>query len=128
MPSRVPREHVRHLGGAIPTLVLYSAEPIVQFPIFRLSTGRPAVCTGWTFRAGLTVSIINGPGTFELLVDGISEPDEVDMGLAWSNAVERAGGAVVMVVDRRCMTFDWTAAAGTGRVRGGFVPAMRKSR
>ncbi|MEU6713813.1 hypothetical protein ABZ897_20255 [Nonomuraea sp. NPDC046802] len=127
MPSHIPREHARHLHGAIPTLVLYSAEPIVQLPLFRLFGSRPATCVGWEFVSGLTASMINGPGRFELLVEGVSHPDELDEALAWNASVERAGGAAVLVVDARCMTFDWAVAADGGRARGGFVRTSKRA-
>ncbi|MGN9837669.1 hypothetical protein ACTMTI_06070 [Nonomuraea sp. H19] len=127
MPSRIPREDACYVGGAMPTLVLYSAEPVVQLPKFELVAGRPSTCTGWEFVPGLTFSIVDGPGTFGLLVDGITHPDEADERFDWLGAVDRAGGAVVVVVDPRSTTHDWASLAESGRARGGFVPVIRRS-
>ncbi|WP_211370756.1 hypothetical protein, partial [Nonomuraea turkmeniaca] len=111
MPSCVPREDARYFGGAIPTLVLHSAEPIVQLPRFRLVHGRPSTCAGWEFIPGVTFSMVEGPGRFLLMVEGITHRDEVDERFAWLNAVDRAGGAVVAVVGAHSETYSWIALA-----------------
>ncbi|WP_327586606.1 hypothetical protein OHA25_06045 [Nonomuraea sp. NBC_00507] len=127
MPSCVPREDARYFGGALPTLVLYSAEPIVQLPTFRLVSGRPSTCVGWEFIPGVTFSMVEGPGRFRLMVEGITHRDEADERFAWLCAVDRAGGAVVAAVDGHNETFSWAALAESGRARGGYMPVIRRS-
>jgi hypothetical protein len=108
-------------------LVVCSAEPIVQLPRFRLVSGRPATCTGWEFIPGVTFSMIEGPGRFRLMVEGITHEDEADARFAWLGAVERAGGAVVAVVDSHSETYSWASLAESGQARGGYVPVIRRS-
>ncbi|MCK2214429.1 hypothetical protein MF672_011595 [Actinomadura sp. ATCC 31491] len=127
MPSWIPREDVRCFGGALPAMVLYSPEPVVQLPRFRLvGNGRPAACPGYEITPGVTFCLIEGPGRFRLMVEGIGHRDEADGRFAWLGFVARAGGAVVAVVDKRFPTCDFTIMAGEGRARGGYVPVVRR--
>lgn len=127
MPSCVAREDARHVDGVIPTLLLYSAEPVVQLPRFRLVSGRPHTCAGWELTPGVTFSMVRGPGRFRLMVEGIAHRDEADERFAWLSAVDRAGGAVVAVVGSRSPRCDWAALEEGGRARGGYIPVIRRS-
>ncbi|MBF8189440.1 hypothetical protein ITP53_27630 [Nonomuraea sp. K274] len=127
MPSCVPREDARYLGSPRPTLALYSRQPILQLPRFRFVSGRPSVCTGWEFVPGVTFTILKSPGKFSLLVEGITHPDETDERFAWLNAVDRAGGAVVLAVNTLGLTCDWESLTSSPDVRGGFIPIIRRS-
>jgi hypothetical protein len=46
-----------------------------------------------------------------------------DMG-DWCGDAERAGGAVVLSVERIPEVLDWAQLMGSGTARGGFVPIM----
>ncbi|MEW9555960.1 hypothetical protein [Nonomuraea sp. NPDC050783] len=128
MPSWIPREDARCFGGALPSLVLYSAEPVVQLPRFRLvGGGRPAVCSGYAFTPGVTFCMIEGPGRFRLMVEGITHRDEADDRFVWLGLVERAGGVVLAVVDSRDPARGWAELAQDERVRGGYVAIHRRS-
>ncbi|MEV4291789.1 hypothetical protein AB0K40_40325 [Nonomuraea bangladeshensis] len=127
MPACVPREDACCLGGAVPTMVLRAAAPVVQLPRFRLvGDGRPATCSGFVLTPGVTFALVEGPGRFRLLVEGITHLDEADGRFAWLGHVERAGGAVIAVVDRRDVAHDWAGLAADGRARGGYVPIVRR--
>ncbi|QYC37797.1 hypothetical protein Nocox_00805 [Nonomuraea coxensis DSM 45129] len=109
-------------------MVLLSAGPVVQLPRFRLvGDGRPATCSGYVLTPGVTFSLVEGPGRFRLMVEGITHHDEADGRFAWLRQVERAGGAVVAVVDRRGVPHDWAGLAASGRARGGYVPIVRRA-
>ncbi|MGP3960894.1 hypothetical protein ACTWPT_33285 [Nonomuraea sp. 3N208] len=75
----------------------------------------------------MTFSMIEGPGRFRLMVEGITHGDEADARFAWLGAVDRAGGAVVAVVDAHSETYSWVTLADSGRARGGYVPVIRRS-
>ncbi|MGW2146732.1 hypothetical protein ACWCOT_20675 [Nonomuraea bangladeshensis] len=109
-------------------MVLRAAAPVVQLPRFRLvGDGRPATCSGFVLTPGVTFALVEGPGRFRLLVEGITHLDEADGRFAWLGHVERAGGAVIAVVDRRDVAHDWAGLAADGRVRGGYVPIVRRA-
>ncbi|MFJ2034243.1 hypothetical protein [Streptosporangium sp. NPDC087985] len=127
MPSRIPREDARYLGGTVPMLVLVSAAPVEQLPVFQLDAGRPLPCGGWQFLAGLAVSVVDGPGDSGILVEGIAHPDEAEERFAWMGAVDHAGGAVVLVVDSHSPVYDWDVLASSGKAQGGFVSAIQRS-
>jgi hypothetical protein len=108
-------------------MILYSAEPVVQLPRFRLVSGRPSTCAGWEFVPGVTFSMVEGPGRFLLMVEGITHRDEAEERFAWLGAVDRAGGAVVVVIDSHGSAPEWAALAEEGRARGGYMPVVRRS-
>ncbi|GAA4974799.1 hypothetical protein HD597_009351 [Nonomuraea thailandensis] len=125
MPSHVSRENAIHLTGPVPTLALVSAEPVEQLPELELRSGEPSVCVGWQLLTALAFSVVDGPGDAGFLVDGLVSPDEVEERFGWLRAVDRAGGAVVVVAGSREQARDWSAVAGSGGARGGFV-ALRE--
>ncbi|MFI6744287.1 hypothetical protein ACIBI9_66500 [Nonomuraea sp. NPDC050451] len=111
----------------MPTLALVSADPIEQLPVLELHAGKPSVCVGWQLLAGFTVSVMDGPGDAGIFIDGMARPDEAEARFAWLSAVDRAGGAVVLVVDSHDQAHDWVTLAGLGTTRGGFVPAVQRA-
>ncbi|MGS2647712.1 hypothetical protein [Streptosporangium sp. LJ11] len=126
MPLYIPREDVSYLGGAVPMLVLVSTGPIERLPVLRLDAGRPLPCEGWQLLAGLTASVVDGPGDSGIFVEGIVGPEEAEERFAWLEAVDRAGGAVVLVVDSRSAVDDWAVMAEGEKALGGFVPAVQR--
>ncbi len=103
----------------------------MQLPSFRLLPGgRPSTCSGWELIPGVTFSMVEGPGRFRLMVEGITHRDEVDERFAWLSAVDRAGGAVVVVIHSldTPYAYEWGALAESGRARGGYMPVIRRSR
>ncbi|MEV4105942.1 hypothetical protein AB0J42_37390 [Nonomuraea sp. NPDC049649] len=126
MPLHIRREDALHLDGAVPTLVLVSADPVERLPVFQLDAGRPVPCAGWQILANLTTSVVDGPDDAGIFVEGMRSPQEVDERFAWLEAVDRAGGAVVLVVDSQGAVDDWAALAAGGKARGGFVPAVQR--
>ncbi|WP_405142483.1 hypothetical protein OG589_34710 [Sphaerisporangium sp. NBC_01403] len=111
----------------MPALVLVSTDPIEMLPVFQLDADRPLPCDGWQLLAGLTVSVVDGPGDSGMLVEGVIRPDEAEERTAWLDAVDHAGGAVVLVVDSQSPVDDWAALAGSGKARGGFVSAVQRA-
>ena len=55
-----------------------------------------------------------------------SVPEEAEERFAWLEAVDRAGGAVVLVIDSRSAADDWAVMAEGGKALGGFVPAVQR--
>lgn len=104
-------------------LVLVSADAIGWLPVFQVDEGRPSFCEGWRVLAGLTASVVDGPDDRGFFVEGVARPEEVEGRVAWLEAVERAGGAVVLVVDSHVAVDDWTG----GQARGGFVRAVDRT-
>ncbi|MDA0638218.1 hypothetical protein OUY22_32835 [Nonomuraea sp. MCN248] len=127
MPLYIHRENTGYLGGAIPTLVLVSTDPVEKLPVFQLDAGRPLPCEGWQILAGLTASVVDGPGDSGIFVDGMASPEETEERFAWLEAVDRAGGAVVLVVDSHSAVDDWPTLAEDGKAQGGFVPAVQRT-
>lgn len=127
MPLYLPRENASYLDGAVPTLVLVSSDPVEGLPLLRLRSDTPLPCEGWRLLAGLTASVVDGPGDAGIFVQGAASPEEADKLLAWLDAVDRAAGAVVLVVHPNTPLDSWAALANDGRTRGGFVPAMQRS-
>ncbi|GAA3440765.1 hypothetical protein [Planomonospora venezuelensis] len=127
MPLYIPRENTGYLGGAVPTLVLVSTDPVEKLPVFQLDAGRPLPCDGWCILAGLTASVVDGPDDAGIFVDGMTSPEEAEERFAWLEAVDRAGGAVVLVVDSHSTVDDWAALAAGGKAQGGFVPAVQRT-
>ncbi|MEV5407287.1 hypothetical protein AB0K60_00405 [Thermopolyspora sp. NPDC052614] len=124
MPLYIPRENAGYLDGAVPTLLLVSPGPVERFPLPRLDAGTPLPCAGWRLLAGLTALVVDGPGDAGIFVEGAVHPEDVGRRCAWLDAVDRAGGAVVLVVDSHVPPEDWAAMADGGRTWGGFVPAV----
>lgn len=127
MPLYIRREDASYLGGAVPVLVLVSTDPIGRLPVFRFNVGRPLPCEDWRLLAGPTASVVDGPGDSGIFVEGIARPEEAEERFAWLEAVDRAGGAVVLVVDSHGAVDDWAALADGGKARGGFVPAVQRT-
>ncbi|MEU5859945.1 hypothetical protein ABZ815_02140 [Nonomuraea sp. NPDC047529] len=127
MPLYISREDAGYLGGAVPILVLVSTEPVERLPIFQLDAGRPLPCEGWQILAGLTVSVVDGPDGSGIFVEGVVRPEEAEERLAWLEAMDQAGGAVVLVVDSHVPVDNWTALADGGKARGGFVPMVHRT-
>lgn len=127
MPLYIPRVDASYLAGAVPVLVLVSTEQVERLPVFRLDAGRPLPCEGWQILAGLTASVVDGPGDSGIFVEGIARPEEAEERFAWLEAVDRSGGAVVLVVDSHSAVDDWAALADDEKARGGFVPAVQRT-
>ncbi|MEU8358085.1 hypothetical protein AB0C27_18915 [Nonomuraea sp. NPDC048882] len=127
MPLYIPRAEIGYLGGAVPVLVVVSPEPIEQLPVFRLDAGRPLPCDGWELLVGMTATVVDGPGDSGILVGGAVRPEEVEERIAWLEAVDRAGGVVVLVVDSHGPVGDWAELAADEKARGGFVPVVQRA-
>ncbi|MER7129892.1 hypothetical protein [Streptosporangium saharense] len=124
MPLYIPRENTSYLRGAVPTLVLVSADSIERLPTFWLDAGRPSPCENWQIFVGLTASVIDGPGDSRIFIEGIVRPEEAEKRFAWLEAVDHAGGVIVLVVDSHDAADDWAALADGRKTRGGFMPAV----
>jgi hypothetical protein len=80
----------------------------------------------------LTVCVVDGPGDHGVLVPALAAPviAGADGGTApgdmagWCEDAERAGGAVVLSLDRLPGTLDWPALLSAATTRGGFLPAL----
>lgn len=126
MPLYISREDAGYLGAPVPMLVLVSTEQIERLPVFQLDAGSPLPCEDWRLLAGLTASVVDGPGDSGIFVEGIARPEEAEERFAWLEAVDRSGGAVVLVIDSHSAVDDWAALADGGKARGGFVPAVQR--
>ncbi|GGT10770.1 hypothetical protein GCM10010156_78340 [Planobispora rosea] len=127
MPLYIRREDASYLANALPALVLVSTDPIERLPVFQLDAGRPLPCEGWQILAGLTASVVDGPGDCGIFVEGIAHPKEAEERFAWLEAVNHAGGAVVLVVNSHSAVDDWAALADGEKAWGGFVPAVQRT-
>ncbi len=91
--------------------------------------GRVPGCAGWSVVAKATLCVVDGPGDVGCVMPGGLSAEEFEHVVEWCEAVERAGGAVVMSVDvlpGEAETVDW-AALLDGGARGGFMPALAAS-
>ncbi|MDP9849540.1 hypothetical protein [Streptosporangium lutulentum] len=70
--------------------------------------------------------MVDGPGESGIFVECIVRPEEAEERFAWLEAVDRAGGAVVLVIDSRSAVDDWVVMAEGGKALGGFVSAAQR--
>ncbi|MFJ8362268.1 hypothetical protein [Streptomyces sp. NPDC093984] len=90
------------------------------------------LCEGWNIVPRLTLCVVDGPGEHGLVVPALAAPvlDGAEGETApgdmadWCADVERAGGAVVLSMDRLPEVLDWPFLLDSGTSRGGFVPAL----
>ncbi|MFF5469940.1 hypothetical protein [Streptomyces achromogenes] len=118
--------------GTTPALLLAGAPVHDALPPLTAPDGAIPRCEGWSIVPRLTLCVVDGPGDHGVLVPALAAPvtGSTDDGTApgdmadWCADAERAGGAVVLSVDRLPETLDWPALLSSGTTRGGFLPAM----
>lgn len=114
--------------GATPVLLLAGASVHEALPGLTVSGGQVPLCAGWGLVPKLTLCVVDGPGEYGVMVPSFAAPvldagGPGDMG-AWCEDAERAGGAVLLSVDRIPEVLDWGGLLGSGTSRGGFVRIM----
>ncbi|WP_128435455.1 hypothetical protein [Streptomyces cyaneus] len=121
-------ENTLFVRGSTPVLLLAGASVHDALPGLTASDGQVPLCAGWGVVPKLTLCVVDGPGEYGLMVPSLAAPvldagGAGDMG-AWCEDAERAGGAVVLSVDRIPEVLDWDHLLGSGTSRGGFVRIM----
>ncbi|MCF1600461.1 hypothetical protein [Streptomyces muensis] len=121
-------ENTLFVRGETPVLLLAGASVHDSLPALNSSDGQIPLCTGWGVVPKLTLCVVDGPGDDGLMVPSLAAPvldaaGPGDMG-DWCGDAERAGGAVVLSVERIPEVLDWDRLMGSGTSRGGFVPIM----
>ncbi|MEY9933751.1 hypothetical protein ABH926_008411 [Catenulispora sp. GP43] len=120
----LPRENARFVLGPMPLLVLGEAPMHAEFPALASLEGLLPTCDSWKLMAGYSVCVLDGPDG-GCLIPTLGGPEGVQGVLAWRDAVEQNGGAVVVSLPEIPDEFDWDAIFGGGRrARGGFVRGM----
>lgn len=121
-------ENALFVRGATPVLLLAGASVHDALPGLTAPDGQMPLCAGWGVVPKLTLCVVDGPGEYGLMVPSLAAP-VLDAGGtggmgAWCEDAERAGGAVVLSVDRIPEVLDWDHLLGSGTSRGGFVRIM----
>lgn len=107
-------------------LLLAGAPVHGVLPELRVADGRVPVCAGWTVVPRITLCVADGPGDAGSVMPGALSAEEFPHVAEWCDAVERAGGAVVVSLDALPAAeqpVDWDALL-TGGSRGGFMPVL----
>ncbi|MER5864387.1 hypothetical protein [Kitasatospora sp. NPDC002040] len=127
----LPREKAHFVLADTPLLLLDGAPVHDALPLLHAPDGEMPSCSGWSVAALATMCVVDGPGDAGCLIPGLAaaEPDPAAALAAlsaWSGAVDRAGGAVVVsmqVLPANLALLDWPGILTGGIARGGFVPA-----
>ncbi|MEU7048143.1 hypothetical protein ACF1GS_01690 [Streptomyces eurythermus] len=125
-------ENTLFVRGATPVLLLAGAPVHAALPPLTAPDGAIPRCEGWSIVPRLTLCVVDGPGDHGVLVPALAAPvaGGSDDGTApghmadWCDDTERAGGAVVLSLDRLPQTLDWPALLSSDTTRGGFVPVL----
>lgn len=128
---------VRGTATGPPVLLLSQApvhDALPAFPPVTAQDGSVPVCEGWGIAPKLTVCVVDGPGEAGLMIPALMAPVLGENGeggekddvpgvamSAWRADAERAGGAVVLSLDRLPEVIDWYRLLGADTTRGGFV-------
>ncbi|MFI0163891.1 hypothetical protein [Streptomyces sp. NPDC017095] len=118
--------------GVTPALLLAQASVHDALPRLTATAGEPVRCEGWGILPRLTLCVVDGPGDHGVVVPALAAPviDGTGDGTApgdmadWCDDAERAGGAVVLSLDRLPETLDWPALLASDATRGGFLPTL----
>jgi hypothetical protein len=125
-------ENTLFVRGATPVLLLADAPVHDALPLLTAPDGAVPPCEGWSIVPRLTLCVVDGPGEHGLVVPALAAPvlGGADDGAAasamadWCGDAERAGGAVVLSLERLPEVLDWPALLSSGTARGGFMPAL----
>ncbi|MEU5082413.1 MULTISPECIES: hypothetical protein [Streptomyces] len=125
-------ENTLFVRGATPVLLLAGAPVHAALPPLTAPDLAIPRCEGWSIVPRLTLCVVDGPGDHGVLVPALAAPvaGGSDDGTApghmadWCDDTERAGGAVVLSLDRLPQTLDWPALLSSDTTRGGFVPVL----
>ncbi|KUN79829.1 hypothetical protein AQJ66_27960 [Streptomyces bungoensis] len=125
-------ENTLLVRGATPVLLPAGAPVHDALPPLTAPGGKARLCEGWSIVPRLTLCVVDGPGDHGLVLPALAAPvvGGTDAGTApsgmgdWCADAERAGGAVVMSLDRLPEALDRSALLSSGAARGGFVPAL----
>ncbi|HSA48719.1 MAG TPA: hypothetical protein VLH10_01225 [Yinghuangia sp.] len=125
-------EKTLFVRGATPVLLLAEAAVHDALPVVTAPDGAVPACDGWGIMARLTMCVVDGPGdagvaipSFDAAVvaEGRTTTGPDAMG-AWCEDVDRAGGAIVLSLDRLPEVPDWADLLGSGTSRGGFLRSL----
>jgi hypothetical protein len=108
-------ENTLFVRGATPVLLLAGAPVHEALPPLTAPGGEIPRCEGWSIVPRLTLCVVVGDTG-----DGTAPGHMAD----WCDDTERAGGAVVLSLDRLPETLDWAALLSSGTTHGGFLPAL----
>ncbi|MFE3989922.1 hypothetical protein ACFXPR_36070 [Nocardia tengchongensis] len=117
----VPRDSARFVAGETPVLVIGGAPIHAVLPTLAVSDGVVSACEGWTLLPQLTVCVVDGPGDVGCLIQAATGSQDVDEVATWCDAVDAAGGAVVVSLPDLPVSLDWDAIFSAGFARGGSI-------
>lgn len=136
-------ERTLFVRGATPVLLLADAPVHGALPPVTAADGAVPRCEGWSVVPKLTMCVVDGPGELGIIIPALVAPvlgggpdaatnpaaspaaDPGETAIAgWCEDAEKAGGVVVLCVDRIPEVLDWPALLGSGTARGGFLPAL----
>ena len=108
----VPFERVRLLVEGAPVLLLPPLPEVEELPPLRLAEdGSVERCEGWGVAARLAMVVVDGPGENGIPVEGADRSGEhAAEVMAWCEAVDEHGGAVVLAFD------GWDATTTPGEL------------
>lgn len=125
----LPPDRTLFVRGETPLLLLAGAPVHDALPLLAAPGEAVPVCQGWSIVPRLTLCVVDGPGDEGLVIPAFTAPVMDAAGAApgdmagWCEDAERAGGAVVLSLDRLPEVVDWSALLAPGTSRGGFLPA-----
>ncbi|MBN0044934.1 hypothetical protein JS756_12610 [Streptomyces actuosus] len=125
-------ENTLFVRGTRPVLLPAAAPIHDALPLPAAPDGTVTVCGGWSIVPRLTLCVVDDPADHGIVVPALAAPvldptqgaDAPGEQADWCTDSERAGGALVLSVDRMPDVLDPTALLGSGTARGGFVRAV----
>jgi hypothetical protein len=124
-------ERTLFVRGGTPMLLLAGAPVHDALPLLTAPGETLPTCEGWSIVPRLTLCVVDGPGDDGLVIPAFAAPvlaatggPAPDAMADWCTDVEKAGGAIVLSLDRLPDVIDWSALLAPGTARGGFLPAV----
>lgn len=122
-PMLLPPENTLFVGGDVPALLLADAPFHDELPAV---DGTVLRCEGWSIVPKVTLCVVDGPEQSGFVVPSMAAPvsGTGDM-FSWCADAERAGGVVLLSMDKLPDDLDWDDLLSTSR--GGFLPLLTAS-
>ncbi|WP_327290037.1 hypothetical protein [Streptomyces sp. NBC_01198] len=124
-------EQTLFVRGDTPLLLLAGAPVHDALPLVTAPGETLPACEGWSIVPRLTLCVVDGPGDHGVVIPAFTAPVVAAAGspaadgmAEWCTDVEKAGGAIVLSLDRLPDVIDWSALLAPGAARGGFLPAV----
>ncbi|MEU3557251.1 hypothetical protein [Streptomyces fragilis] len=115
-------EKAMFVPGATPLLLLSGAPFHEALPPLATEDRSLPTCEGWSIVPKHTLCVVDGPGEHGAVIPSLAALvlGEADMS-AWCGDAARAGGAVVLSVERLPEVVDVPALMNGAPTRGGFM-------